>query len=678
MADGDTTKDGDVKKAQKSYEREFVERRVDDAHALIPFMYGAFYQPSLNRLHIGLPLLEYKTPKIDLATGKWIFHTNEAMNNVKTAMKMCNRKVLDVMTIVKRNEKQTTALVQILTNFNNIDKKIYENILKHRNIIAENHSKIKMLLLDDLNSEFQNGDKDIIEEVKDGVKTIMEKEAALDLNAIKKLPIKIKAGLENESFYGYNKFDKFLEVFKIPANRSTFEKYLKSQEEERVDLIVYSIKTWIASYEKIIENFNPASNDFISREKMEKLLAGISKSTDGEDDTLFSFETNACDAYITKFLSYLLMERVELFFCHVYTYLAAMIGKYPDAVLKLTKDVVDAAVISCTLPILESAIPDQHALDDLYRSIPDTKQGKLIRSLVQDGKKHYIFNEDLLFTKYTPSTIDDNGAKWKIKTKIHESIWKKSSIPELSKSVVFEDRHIDGNFTTLRVIADNMKKATDSLNDVFKNCDVNRVNFFSPSTYKVDKARDVLANHIQYKLNSSAKRSSFYGIASNILYYNHRVNPLFAGTFVFKDKTGEDRTKSGTWYYYKINSPLSVVFDADGKTVTIPPAPTGISNESWRAIPNAVDFVKSSKANIYLNEIKLKNLDAITPLITSRKSETGKSTLQVGKLQNKGKNNTKGQSKGTAAKSNKTPARPQSAPQAAATQSSKKGKGKKK
>ena len=197
-----------------AFKREAYEQRTDNAHALISFIYGEFYQPSVSGLHIGLPLFQYKTPRINLATGRWTFHATETIDDIATAMKQCNISLIDTITQIKRDSKDTTALIKILERINDIDGKIHTNLTKNKTVIAENHALIiqTYLLARDLNIE----EPDDITENKGAIIQAIEKETALDKNAINNSQLLIDLTLTTDSFNPSIHLNNILKYWNIP------------------------------------------------------------------------------------------------------------------------------------------------------------------------------------------------------------------------------------------------------------------------------------------------------------------------------------------------------------------------------------------------------------------------------------------------------------------------------
>jgi hypothetical protein len=103
-------------------------RRIDDAQALIPYIFGAFRHPSRNGYRPGLPVMEYITPVIDMKTGEWTFHALEPLHMIKKIMQVSGKSFVDLLCKVTRKvggqEAQVTSFSLILRRIDEIEDSI--------------------------------------------------------------------------------------------------------------------------------------------------------------------------------------------------------------------------------------------------------------------------------------------------------------------------------------------------------------------------------------------------------------------------------------------------------------------------------------------------------------------------------------------------------------------------
>ena len=120
-------------------------RNICDAQAVIPYLYGAFRHPSRNGLHLGLPMIEYVVPIIDMNTGRWAYRVKEPLDTVKRIMDLTSISLVDTLRKVSRRRPgdaagstgtPTTALTMILKRIDDIDGKIEKALIEHNKQIV--------------------------------------------------------------------------------------------------------------------------------------------------------------------------------------------------------------------------------------------------------------------------------------------------------------------------------------------------------------------------------------------------------------------------------------------------------------------------------------------------------------------------------------------------------------
>jgi hypothetical protein len=127
----------------------------------------------------------------------------------------------------------------------------------------------------------------------------------------------------------------------------------------------------------------------------------------------------------------------------------------------------------------------------------------------------------------------------------------------------------------------------------------------------VDPAKDALCQKLQELLGGKdySHRFSFL-ILSNAILFDQRVNPSFAAHFILQNIVGKDRPSSAHWYFTRTNNffSKSAQLYARGETFDTlewPKYPAKTGNVHGDVLPTA---------NSTIADLRLKNVDAITPL----------------------------------------------------------------
>ena len=573
-------------------------------------------------------------PRIDQKSGKWDFHTVGAMNDVKTAMNACKAGIMDLLLNVNRKiggvETPTTPLIQVLNNFNSIDKKISASLANHKAIICGNHAKIRQFILDDLSKELNASasNTELHSSLMNHLREAINKESSTDRAFMKGLPLNGAVGPASECFGGLDFFNAFMTKYRAGgAGAVALKDSILEQEKDKLDTIVFSINSFVAMYEKFTAVFNTTC----TRDILEADLATAFK-LNGLERGYFATETQ--DKSIATFLEYLIMERVELLYCHVHTFFAACVGRSREKTQKLASNFVRSAVIGCMLPLLESRVPSSSILSNIYASSNGSKDsaGDNVIQAVFKGQMDFIsLHETALFTNFTPTELTDDlvsTASWEIKHKIHETIWGKHAQPSLTSKVYFNDLTIAANLNQLTEIVGGLKQVSSSLQSTYKDQHLKSSQFLITAKLAVDKAADHIFYFVQAKVDPAvvAAFKFSFAVASNVIYYNQRTNPAFASSFIFKGYEAEVRLDTVKWYFHSMKNPIYITEKTPEGVDKVLNPPTSVT---WDTRPTTVTFDLVSTAHTCISALKLENVDVISPLI-ERKSNSGNSTLKNG------------------------------------------------
>ena len=592
--------------APKSYKREGYERRIDDAHAVIPFIFGAFRHPSRNGYRIGLPLLEYAGPEINLNTGQWKYRSTDAMDTVKRAMRATNRDILDLLVLVKRKDVLITPLQQILASIDSIEKTIRSKLSAHRDKIVGNHTAFREHILKTITDGLGKfDDEESLKELKAELRSAVMHEHEMEVNATEKLYLKGGVGLTMDSFSGADSLDDILKLFQNTDGKAEMVKLMRSQETEKLSSIEYNIKSVEEIYNKIITVLESGkTSDFL-----DTLRKALVKS--GKENQVDRSQTSQQDKIIREFLEHLVMERVELLYGHVYTYFSAMIGKHHEEINKLTKDFMGVAVLSIMQPLLEVEFRDHVLLDEFYKESPDVKDpvANVLHAVQRSGSAFFVTYRDAIFNvKPTVLKYDtDPKATLAVITQINDSIWKRETPAGLNGRVKLNNLHIEPTLRAFRDIVDHLKKISDDVKSVFNEYKVPQQTFLHRTQLTVDPAKDALFNVLQQSVDSSGQYRFSFSILSHAILFDQRVNPSFAAHFILKYDSDIERSSAAHWYFTKTKN-LFAKATHTYKTGH----EASLQKIGWTDF--TTDRASILTANPIISGLKLKNVDAITPL----------------------------------------------------------------
>jgi hypothetical protein len=599
----------------KTFKREGYERRIDDAHAIIPWIFGAFRHPSRNGYKIGQPLLEYAAPEINLNTGQWKYHVNDAMDTVKRAMRATNRDILDLLALVDRKDQSgvsvaITPLEQILTSIDAIEGKISHNLsdvtIKTR--IIDNHVTFRYHILKAIEDGIGRFDDATSKaELKAELRSAVLHEHEKEVSAIEKLDLKGGVGLTMDCFSGVDSLET---VFAdLIASKQSVMDLMKAQEKEKLGSIKYSIVAVRAVYKKII----------IALKKDRKVdLLNILRNQlvkHGKQNNVDRSQTSQQDKIIREFLEHLVMERVELLYGHMYTYFSVTIGKHHEEIDRLTKDFMGAAVLSIMQPLLEVEFRDNVLLDQFYQETPDVKDpvANVLHAVQKSGSAVFNTYKDAIFSNVKPIQLSyetDVKATLAVINKINDSVWKKENPAGLNSRARLSDLHIEPTLKAFRDIVDNLKKISDDVKSVFNQYKVPQQTFLHRTQITVDPAKDALFEKLQELVGDNHTHKFSFSILSNAILFDQRVNPSFAAHFILQNIVGRDRPSSAHWYFTKTNNLFSksAQLYARGET---------FDTLEWPKYPVKTGAVHGDvlpTANSTIADLRLKNVDAITPL----------------------------------------------------------------
>lgn len=628
--------DTNTDKASKSNTpaRHLGERKMEDAHALIPFVFGVFNQ-SKKGLRIGQPFLRYYGPTIDIKTGRWTFHARKGMDVVSTAMQACSTTVKDLLVGVTRESggktSATNPLAIILENLCKIEEEMVASFERNKEVICQNNSDLKGLIYTALamQSRTVNG-----QQFLDLVKMMGAEETSKEIKFLKKLPFACST-TQNESFNGLQFLDELLKAFDSSTDATVSKKYkdaLLAQETDMHALITYNMKSITALYKKVATAWAKEA----TYQKIEKVITeGLYPSPNTPPHG--TFEENSEDRCISRFLTNLILERVELLYCHMFTYFAACIGAHEEEVTRLTDNFMNAVVIASMKPILESKIPSHLLLCSLYSRDPvKTDRGEQVLShMSKTFCTEVQTNIDGLFGEsFAVSPFSSDEGYWKMGENIHTSLWTNLDVPgsklkDENRAIEFDQLFVKKNHELIDTLVGNMEQSTQTLiKSVIKGLPKSKFSY--PGKYTIDKAFDYICKDIHDSMKKESSAVLPFPTISHIIYYTQRLNSAFAAVFIFKGYSGETRADTAQLYFQKSKNPLTAntnpitKLDKDGK-------PEVISElTDWVVLPSNIGT--ETDVHPIVSRIKLISIDGISDL--TKTSRAGGGTQKSGSAKN--------------------------------------------
>ena len=323
----------------KPAEVDSITRRIDDARALIPYIFGAFKHPNRHGLRLGLPMLQYYGPEIDLKTGRWTNHVGDTLNLVAKILHVSGKLPFSVLLLGHRPdsaEKSKFAISSFLKAIDKVEGQIQSTLESQKGNIVKNYTGIRKRVLecmseqlarfpaeeDGQDEESRKANKAKWNEITQAIRMSLIDENAKEMKACESINLGGAFGYDNSAFYGTSLVDFILKVLKnhekteYAAILTEVHTEIEAQEQEEIKSIILTIASLRKVYQRTRSAFEAQDNLLTSFESA--LLNTAKKNVN-------FMEEEAQHAAIEDYLKHFLFERVELLYCNIYTFFTAMI-----------------------------------------------------------------------------------------------------------------------------------------------------------------------------------------------------------------------------------------------------------------------------------------------------------------------------------------------------------------
>jgi len=607
---------------------ETISRRIDDARALIPYIFGAFKHPNRHGLRLGLPMLQYCSPEIDLKTGKWKYHVNDTLNLIAKALQLSDLVPWGLLVqIDDADGKQKTALGSFLRVIDDVEEKIEESLVKHKSQIAKNYSIFRKAVFHCISEQLSCYAVDEEEEadaeresawneITQAIRVALLNENALEVKANESLNLKGSFGHPNESFGGSYLFDDILTALKkrtADGNQLLAAAYLQISEQEsrKMDSILLTVRSVRRVYRQTIKALG-------GRDMMKSFRDALKKTKD--TNATYS-DIKGQNKVIDDYLSNLIAERVELLYCNVYTFFSAMIGKNHQDISKISLSFVNSVVLSALFPTLKAQHNSLGLSEALFQSAPqkdETAGQSLLRQLYEQETASYKSHMDILLK------INPGDAKQHIKeisSDILNAIWD-SNKSEIRQPISLNKIFLSGQLAYAQKHEGEMSNTTTKIKKILSAA---KTQFKNPSTSAVNHANDLLFNVLQQAVSEDSRHRFSFNILSHAILVDQRSNPYFTVCYVLNRSIITDVDSAAGYFFKHSHSPFLPF-----STKKHPPR-EGVADPFsgiWQALPASKLEITKDKANSFIARLALRNVDIISSFTRKERPQKAKPNKQ--------------------------------------------------
>lgn len=386
-------------------------RKLDDAHATIPFLLGAF--SAKPDLCLARPLASFFLPTIDLKTGKWTMHAAEPIQQLQTGLRTWQfrmERALDLFDVKvdAKTTKQTCALAQVLEEF----AKVEDACIKAVSTVEDTNTSVVVQNL----IKYRKKVFGKLDELESADRGVFMKAHETRVQELKNLPFE-----KLSSRVACDELD-YYETFLKADKHSQFDADITAQETSahtQIVKILNAIKTY----------YGTTATTVIASTFKSELFSEARQAYKSATKSKFGHWDNAhkINSQINRVLEDFLIERIELFYCCVRTAFVLLNGEHETS--KALDKFVNHAVAACTAPLLF------HCADQEQESLKDGIEpgaSKKTKYLYMAYKTHKefpayldsVFDAPKLATAQETATVEIQRPKlaitWKITLKFEE------------------------------------------------------------------------------------------------------------------------------------------------------------------------------------------------------------------------------------------------------------------
>ena len=536
------------------------ERKIEDAHALVPFVFGAFTSKT-NRAHfVTRPLHEYLYPEINVKSGKWTLHTRASLAAVIKVAKTQNGSILDILDPVGGVPK----LCLVLDQFNEIEKSLVAALNRIKAAAIENSTETRVSILGVLREKSSTDGA----QIKDPLRVIIKETSEAEQDHFDRLPFVAPSGLATEEFHEFLEFENFwtlltkadatydqtanVAIQDALTNAAAFKHLITQQQTARINTIV-------ATVEAVVGYFKARSDGLKTRGA--GLKGALSKEI--QDGLLADKIDAACidqrtiQKELTKFVEWLILERLELFYSNVWTYFSLLGGFDAAANHQLAAPFVQHAAVVCFAPFFKAYYPS----DVTSAGSGATNGYRMVQFASKLNDVFHATHKNAIFGTFEPPTSIDKNT---IRTQISTQLFGGNAYPYILKSSRLGKLHYESVYTKLTEAVDAFAKTSESTQ--FQSLIGNNNEGAPYENYKPSYAKDKLRQFVA----SDAENNIFV----KQVYETYRKNPVFASIYIFKESDPGRRRLIAQKYLQSIHSLLALTTLAEGGKAASAEVPT--------------------------------------------------------------------------------------------------------
>ena len=532
------------------------ERKPEDAHAVIPFLLGAFGDKTNRGFYLGQPLAQYYFPSIHLETGRWELHTKRPIAKLFKLFSFWGKGMNDALRPVEigtQKDKPTyqCALTQMLDEFEKVETLMVTqlneaNTSTIKNNLAEARAHIFEIFKSIAGST---------EEQQNAFKATIRKSLSESATRYKESVEKNFSGAATEAVLLAPEFDSFFSKL-LGGNLTAFKDSIALQEADalsRVKGTIKVVKEWYAAIASNIKSSN-------AEQTLLKKAAEAYATETG--DVCKANYTRKIQKFVHDFVEDLLIERIEMFYSSVRSYFALVYGNGSS---QLAEKFVDGFVSACVGKVLLRSFM-LHEPAALFTGALPTGAQKELKITYEATKAHTGYMDTHQSAIFKNPSANNAAATTDLRA-------------QLSKNL-FNGNEFDGYRSFNFLFSNGYKDAEKSvdafvktLEDFNTDCAVKDGTTVNLEGYYIDDGwyvRDALSQHIS---------PTRLVIADNLTKDNMYTNAVFASLYLIPaSDTDAARHTQALIYFKQINSPLSITAPAAGKALELPPIPSDLSS----------------------------------------------------------------------------------------------------
>ena len=616
-----------------------TERRIDDARALIPYLFGAFKHPNRHGLRLGLPMLQYCNPEIDLKTGKWRYHATETLDLIAKVLKVSDDLApWGLLVHIDDSGADTTALSSVLNAIDKTEKKIEKLLVKHKVQIVKNYTVFRKAVINCVAEELSRYAGDDEEdggeksdsawnEITQALRVALINENAAEVKANESLNLKGSFGHPNEAFGGSYLFDDILSTLKNRKTEANKPKMtavyaaIHEQEESKMESIILTIRCIRRVYRETIKALD--TGDDVMQSFRNALLKSPTQKTSYPD-------TKAQNKSIDDYISNLLAERVELLYCNIYTFFSVMIGKNHKEISKMSLSLVNAVMLSAFFPTLKAQYYGQSLSDVLLQGASQKSEStgqSLLRQLYEEGTAARQSHIEALF-QINPGDSTQHVSE--ISLGIIDAIWNKSDLrPVIRQPINLNQIFLHGQLAYAQKHVGEISIMTTKVKTILSST---KARLSTPSASAVSYANDLLFGVLQQRVAPTARRRFSFNILSHAIYADQRSNPYFTVSYILDRSSIRDVNWAAKCFFERSSSPFLEFHKAQHTALVEQADPFATT---WIALPTAQDDLKPAWSNSFIKRLALRNVDAISSFTASGKAKQAQNPKKQAAKKNK-------------------------------------------